>query len=88
MNIRVGNYKITSDKSQYVVSEIKEHTDGKNIGLEYETAFKFYPHISYAINSLVERQLKDSDATTLAELRKDLKQIRTELYALFFEKVA
>lgn len=88
MNIKIGNYKITSDAFQFILSETKVKTSGKNEGLEYDTNHQHFPTISGALNSLVGKRLRKSEATTLAGLRKDLKQIRSELYVLFFEKVA
>ncbi len=69
------------------MTEMKKVKEGEKKGEEYEANQTYYPSLASALNSLIQKRLKDSDATTLMELKNDLKVIKEELYAEFNENV-
>ena len=87
MNIKIGKYKLSSDENQYIVTEIKISKDGKKAGNEYEANDTYHPTLVSALNNLIQRRLKKSDATTLIELKNDLESIKNELYGTFNETI-
>lgn len=47
------------------------------------SASKWYPHLLAAMNCLLEMKIRNSDATTLAELQIAIKQANEELKGLY-----
>lgn len=71
MNIRIGNYHLANDSRQYTLSEVRVSEGEKTAGEEILTDTTYHPSIDSALKALLERKIKESDAMTLAELRRD-----------------
>jgi len=87
MKIRIGEYQLSSDSNQFIISEIKKKETGKNIGEEYQVNETYHPQIVGALNNILKRRLLKSDATTLVQLRIELEQTRNELEKYFKEGI-
>jgi hypothetical protein len=89
MDIRIGNYRLTSGPKDFTITEVKVNADkeSKNIGKEYDTDASYHPTLESALNNVLKRGLLKSDATTLWELLKELQSSRTELKELFNQLV-
>ena len=85
MDIKLGKYRLSTDACQYIISEPKARVVGKNIGLMDDTNQSYHATIEQAFNNVLKRRLLKSDATTLIELRNELRQHRAELQAMFKE---
>lgn len=83
MSIKIGNYKITKDRYQFVLSEKLTVQTGKNKGAEYYGNFSFYSNLNTLINALIQLRLRRSNATTLEELQTNLKEIKKDVYSYF-----
>ena len=71
MNIRIDKYAITNDSRQYMVSEVKVSTGEKTAGEEVLLNTTFHSSLPSALDALLKRKIKESDAKTLGELKKD-----------------
>ena len=89
MNIKIGNYNLTSDACQFIVSETKTNNQegSKHFGEEYESNYTYHPTIESALNGVLKRRLRASDATTLEQLKKELQEHRRELQGILKESV-
>ena len=73
MDIRIGKYRLTSDRYNYIVSEVKVlGKDSKTPGVETFTDFTYFPTILSALNDVLRRDTRKSSATTLEQLLKEL----------------
>ncbi|GBF73136.1 hypothetical protein PA598K_01421 [Paenibacillus sp. 598K] len=74
MKVRVeGNIFIESDERQFVIKEYTGGTDNK--GREISKTLGYYPKIQHCLNHFKTMKIKESTATTLSELRQDIKRI-------------
>ena len=89
MNIRVGNYEISGDENQFILSEIKIIQDGggnfkakpENIGKERVSILGYYGRLDHLVNRLLTLQLQQSDAETLEQLVATLNRATSDLAA-------
>ena len=83
MNIRIDKYAITNDSRQYMVSEVKVSTGEKTAGEEVLLNTTFHSNIPSALEALLERKVKESDAKTLGEFKKDFDEAIAWIKAQF-----
>ncbi len=83
MDIRIGKYKLSSSSKGFTISEVKVKTDGSNPGTEYDTDKTYHPTLVSALDNVLNRKIKESEATTLKELLVDFQRARDELKALW-----
>lgn len=69
------NLYLESDARQYMFKRYSGKFD--KTGNETYSVVGYYPNVNLAINSLVEMKIKESNATTLKELQKDVADIKT-----------
>ena len=84
MNIKIGKYKLSSNSMNYIISE---EIQNQKTGEMYDTNHSYHMTILAAINNVLERRLRESDATTLVELKTELTAHRNELGEIFKEVV-
>lgn len=86
MNIEIGDYRITNDSLQYILSEKKMHSEkSKTPGAFYYTNETYHKNLDDVINWVIQARLLKSDATTLVELKNDLQTIRDDVRGYFEE---
>lgn len=83
MDIKIGKYVLRNDDRQYTLSETKISKGGKTAGEEIISNTTYHPSITAALEALLERKIKSSDATTLAELKRDVHESMTWIKAQF-----
>ena len=75
MDIRIGNYRIKSDS--YCVAVMKEiitQSKGRSPGgKKREVLVGYYPRLGMALEGLLERQIKDSEAETVGQLLAEIR---------------
>ena len=79
MKIDIDKYRITSSPTDYAIFEPKITPKGKHIRKDCS----FYPNLAGVFNDLLNRQIKESTATTLQELLKEYKQTKKEIFELW-----
>ena len=83
MKIKRGRFTLMSDRFCYWLKEDKVVQKGKNKGEAYDvTVCGYHPNIDSLLKTFADRQLKDSDATSMKKLLVDVKKIRDDLYTL------
>ena len=81
MQIKIGDYEITSDKYNIIISEVitpkrKKSEEG---GQPYTLTRGYFHSLKEAFLSLLGMKLKDSEATTLKELGKAVESAEKEI---------
>ena len=81
MQIKVGDYEITSDKYNIIISEVitpkrKKSEEG---GQPYTLVRGYFHSLKEAFLGLLGMKLKDSEATTLKELAESLESAEKEI---------
>lgn len=74
MDIKIGKYVLKNDDRQYTLSEMKISKGEKTAGEEIISNITYHPSITSALEALLERKIKTSDATTLSEIKKDFSE--------------
>lgn len=69
------NLYLESDARQYMLKRYSGKLDKE--GNETYSVVGYYPDVNLAINSLIEMKIKESNATTLKELKEDVADIKT-----------
>lgn len=84
MSVRIefGKYILKSDSHQWIVSEPKVRKSGERKGERWEDDFAFCSSLEAALRRIANQQLRDSDATTLTELRDTLDSFHRDLAKL------
>ena len=72
-----GNYVITSDSNQFILSKISISNGEKNKGQEVKTPIAYHTTLESTLNSYVNKVLLSSGANTLKELLNELKALKT-----------
>lgn len=76
MEIRIDkDWVITSDTFQFILNRRKTVKSGKEVGKEWLDAIGYYPTIPQLVSGLIHQGIRDSDATTLAELATEVERI-------------
>ena len=81
MYIEIGKYVLSSDSCNFIISDPYDVT-AKKINRENPS---YHCTIESAINGVLKRRMRKSDATTLIELKNELAAHRTELTSIFKE---
>ena len=77
MDITIGDYKITSDATQFTVYHLTQKTDkSKTPGAETENFVGYYSTIESAFKALPSRMLMQSNCSTLREVFDLLEKYR------------
>lgn len=80
-----GNYKITSDSMNYILQERKIVLEGDSKGKEYFTNIGYYNSLNSLLKSYSELSIRNSDAKTIKEILKIVKETKTKIDKLFGE---
>jgi hypothetical protein len=85
MKIRIGDYSLSTSASAFRVSEIKKNSDkdSEHFGEEYESEHTYPSSLENALNDILNRKVKESDAVTLEQLLKSHTDARNELRELW-----
>ncbi len=79
LKIDIGKYVITSDPHNIIVNIEKVKQEGDNAGQKYLSPISYHRTLPDAIESMTQKNIRDSDATTLKQLYKELKELRALL---------
>lgn len=89
MEIRIDkNWVITSDTFQFILNRRKTVKTGKDVGKEWLDAIGYYPTLPQLVSGLIHQGIRDSDATTLAELATEVERIGLLCQVAFGSEVA
>ena len=85
MNIKIGDYQITSDERQFIVNAkrvVKESklTKGENIGKEYYQPIAYCTSFDSALKFIPQQVLRSNDGMLV--IKHKLKQISEDIKAL------
>lgn len=80
--IPFGPYRLTADSHQWVVVEPKTRGSGPNAGETYDAPVGYCSELGAALKLIAERRLRDSDATTLSQLRTELAAFHADVTQL------
>lgn len=76
MNIKVGKYTIKSIPQNIVLMEEKTVKEGENKGKKYQDSIGFYGKLEHCLDSLLEKEINESQATSIKALLKDMGRVR------------
>jgi hypothetical protein len=70
MEIRIGKYKISTDKHNFMVEEevLPKRKRSESGGQPYWITLSYHPTLEAACNKLVQYEVKSADATELARV--------------------
>ena len=85
MNIKIGKFKLTSSSRDFTVSETKTGSDEtkKNFGEEFDADKTYHPTLYSALENILNRKVRQSDATTLNGLLDAHNEARVELQTIW-----
>ena len=83
MKISIGNYIITSDTYNFVVTKYVRSRKGKNKGKDMPVIQWFYSWLPHALEKIISEKCKESTAQTLAGLSTELKELSERIKAAF-----
>ena len=77
MEIRIGEYIITSDENNVVLNTVmvNKSPKSKNYGAEYLCAEGYYPTLEMALRALCNKELRKTDAATVEELQQEIARL-------------
>lgn len=79
MEIKIcDNYRLTSDPYNIILEQRKVN---KKNGQEYWTADSFYRTVEQALDALLQKRIRGSEATTLKELRNEVREAKEQIAA-------
>ena len=81
MNINIGDYTITSDTYNLILNSRIRNSDpkSKRYGEVYLRPIGYFPNLKMALNELVSRSVRDSDATSVQQLFAELERIENAI---------
>lgn len=82
-NIRVGEYRLRSDRYQWIVTRVKTYASGDKAGEPYDSEPEYHGSLTAALNALLAKALRDSEANSIEELRADIARWRGEVLKVF-----
>lgn len=85
--IQIDDHVITADTNGWCLSEEVKRQSGAKAGEPYLTNHKYCPTLPSAINLMLELRLRKSDATTLKEIREEIRDFRAQLTERFTIRV-
>ncbi len=78
MNIRIGKYRLTSDKENFIVSEF--------VGISSEPPkkpqfnnYKFFLDLEDALECLSKAKISKSDVTKISQIQSSLRRLKWEV---------
>ena len=77
-----ADYRLTSDRYQYILQERKVPQKGENIGKEYWDNIGYYSKLQNALDDYVDMRVKLSDVKSITEIISHLKELKKEVKAL------
>ncbi|WP_411501402.1 hypothetical protein [Bacillus thuringiensis] len=83
MEICIGEkYKITSDAYNVIINQKyqKESKEGEEIKFDYKT-IGFYPNVEKACIALLDKELRESEATAIKDLMLEIKDTKLAIIA-------
>mgnify|MGYP007057197578 CR=1 FL=1 len=83
VKIRVGSLELASDTNGWSVGSVRTVEKGERAGEEVVRDVRFYGRLTHALEAMQDRALRDSDASTLLELRAELDSFRAQLASFF-----
>ena len=83
MNVKIGEkYVVTSNGHGFTLNEVRvKGPKSKNPGTEYRKVVGEYSEFSHAVYGMLRNNLLNSGAETLADVLKELREIRELLEA-------
>ena len=79
MDIRIGDFRITSDDRNIILREVKKTVAGDKIGTEYDEIIGYYGKLEDVFNALLDLKVRRSPCRTLKQLLIHIKMTRSEL---------
>ena len=73
------DYRLTSDRYQYILQERKVPQKGKNIGKEYWDNIGYYSKLQNALDDYIDMRVKLSDVKSITEIINHLKELKKEV---------
>lgn len=83
VSIDVGPYRLESYENGWTTGERRVRKGGKDAGAVYLVGQAYHGSLTQALTSLQDRWVRESDASSFADLRKELKAFRAEVSGLF-----
>lgn len=83
MNIQIGDkYKLTSDAYNVVINQKyqKETKEGEELEFGFK-AVGFYPNLEKACVAMLDKDLRDSEATSIKDLMLEIKNAKLAILA-------
>lgn len=77
------SWRIAAEETCWVVGRPASRLNKKKEQELYIESPRFYATLQEALNSLLERELRDSEATTAAEIVAEIKRFRQEINEAF-----
>lgn len=82
VQIDVGSFRLESYELGWTVGKLSVRKSGEREGEDYLTRQSYYPRLEMAVNALTDSALRESEAETFGELRRDLDAIKAQLLEL------
>ena len=73
------DYRLTSDRYQYILQERRISQKGENIGKEYWGNIGYYSNLQIALDDYVDKRVKLSDVKSITEIINHLKELKKEV---------
>lgn len=74
MKVNLDGWVVESDKFCYTLSKKMIYENGNNKGKSYEVPEGYYTKIEHVLDALLEKEIKNSKAKSLTQLKKDIKK--------------
>ncbi|KMV67695.1 hypothetical protein AI29_12030 [bacteria symbiont BFo2 of Frankliniella occidentalis] len=88
MKIEIGNYVITSDQHQFILSEKKIAQKGKNEGQETLATIGYFQKLSWLIQALIVKDVRQSDVESLQAIEALIKSIGNKCESALVKETA
>ncbi|MBT0729560.1 DUF5405 family protein [Rosenbergiella nectarea] len=88
MKIEIENYVITADQHQFILSEKKVAQKGKNEGQEILTTVGYFQKLSWLIQALIVKEVRQSNVESLQALEVLIKSIGEKCESLLAQEAA
>ncbi len=76
MRIEISNYVITSESRNIILNKAMTVQEGERAGEEYLSPIGFYSTVEQAMKAVGNHKIKQSEATSIKELMKEVREIR------------
>lgn len=79
MEIKIcDDYRLTSDPHNIILEQRKVN---KKNGQEYWIVDSFHRTVEQALDALLQKRIRESEATTIKELRAEIREVRKQITA-------